>query len=323
MAKKIRFHFNPETLNYEPIIQSVATKLKQLFIHLFSGLSLGILFFFIFVSTFDSPEAKQMSLEKKRMEAQYRILERQLEEAQEVMTDLQQRDDNLYRIIFQAEPIPLEVRKATLANTQYYEQLRDMTNSEIVSATTKRIDEIRKQIYIQSRSFDDIVHLAKNKDEMLRSIPAIQPILNKELKKMVSGFGWRIDPIYRTRRFHEGMDFAAHIGADVFATGNGTVVAAGWQQGYGNCIEIYHGFGYLTLYAHLNKIKVKKGQKVTRGEVIGEVGNTGKSTGPHLHYEVHLHGKAMNPAHYFYLDLSPAEYDQMIQLSQNSGQMMD
>lgn len=323
MAKKIKFHFNPETLNYEPIIQSLATKLKQVFIHLFSGISLGILFFFIIVSTFDSPEAKQMKLEKSRMEAQYKIIQRQLEEAQEVMTDLQQRDDNLYRVIFQAEPIPVEVRKATIANTEYYNQLLKMTNSEIVANTSKRMDEIRKQIYIQSRSFDEVVKLAKNKEEMLKCIPAIQPVMNKDLKKMASGFGWRIDPIYRTRRFHAGMDFAAPTGTDVFAPGNGTVVAAGWQQGYGNCIQISHGFGYLTLYGHLHRIKVRKGQKVTRGEVIGEVGNTGKSTGPHLHYEVHLHGKVMNPHHYYFMDLSPADYDRMIQMSENSGQMMD
>jgi len=323
MAKKIKFHFNPETLNYEPIIQSLAAKAKQVIIHLFSGLSLGLLFFFIIVSTVDSPEAKQMKLEKSRMEAQYKIIQRQLEEAQEVMSDLQQRDDNLYRVIFQAEPIPVEVRKATIANTEYYNQLLKMTNSEIVSNTSKRMDEIRKQIYIQSRSFDEVVKLAKNKEEMLKCIPAIQPVMNKDLKKMASGFGWRIDPIYRTRRFHAGMDFAAPTGTDIYAPGNGTVIAAGWQQGYGNCVQISHGFGYKTLYGHMHRIKVRKGQKVTRGEVIGEVGNTGKSTGPHLHYEVHLNGNVMNPHHYYFMDLSPADYDRMIQMSENSGQMMD
>ncbi len=323
MAKKIKFHFNPETLNYEPIIQSLAVKVRRVVIHLFSGISLGALFFFVFVSTFDSPEEKQLGLEKSRMQAQYKILQRQLDEAQEVMTDLQQRDDNLYRVIFQAEPIPYDVRKATIANTEYYKQLLDMTNSEIVTSTTKRMDEIRKQIYIQSRSYDDLVKLAKSKEEMLECIPAIQPVMNKDLKKMASGFGWRIDPIYRTRRFHAGMDFAAATGTDIFATGNGTIVSAGWEQGYGNCVQINHGFGYLTLYGHMSRIKVRKGQKVKRGEVIGEVGNTGKSTGPHLHYEVHLRGQVMNPHHYYFLDLSPAEYDRMIQMSDNSGQMMD
>ncbi|MFZ4581105.1 MAG: M23 family metallopeptidase [Paludibacter sp.] len=323
MAKKIKFHFNHDTLNYEPIIQSLATKLKQVMIHLFSGISLGALFFFVFVSTFDSPEAKQMGLEKNRMQAQYKVLQRQLDDAQEVMSDLQQRDDNLYRVIFQAEPIPLEVRKATIANTEYYEQLLDMTNSEVVATTSKKMDEIRKQIYIQSRSYDDLVKLAKSKEEMLECIPAIQPVMNKDLKKMASGYGWRIDPVYRTRRFHAGMDFAAATGTDIFATGKGTVVATGWQQGYGNCVQINHGFGYLTLYGHMSKINVRNGQKVKRGEVIGEVGNTGKSTGPHLHYEVHLRSTVMNPHHFYFMDLSPAEYDRMIQMSDNSGQMMD
>lgn len=323
MAKKIKFHFNPETLNYEPVIQSLTSKLKQIFIHLFSGISLGALFFFVFVSTFESPEAKQMGAEKSRMEAQYKLLQRQLDQAQEVMSDLQERDNNLYRVIFQAEPIPLEVRKATISNSEYYEQMMKMTNSEIVANTTKRMDEIRKQIYIQSRSFDDLVKLAKNKDEMLKCIPAIQPVMNKDLKKMASGYGWRIDPVYRTRRFHAGMDFAAAIGTDIFATGNGTVVATGWQQGYGNCVQISHGFGYLTLYGHMSKINVRNGQKVKRGEIIGLVGNTGKSTGPHLHYEVHLNGNVMNPSHYYFMDLTPADYDRMIQMSDNSGQMMD
>ena len=323
MAKKLKFHFNPETLNYEPIIHTFAHKLKQILIHLFSGVSLGALFFLIFVSTFDSPEEKQLGLEKSRMQAQYKVLERQFDEVQEVVTDLQQRDDNLYRVVFSAEPIPLEVRKATAANSAYYEQLLDMTNSEIVVETTKKMNELRKQLYIQSKSYDDLVQLAKNKEIMLECIPAIQPVLNKDLTRMASGYGWRIDPVYHTRRFHEGMDFTAPTGTDIYATGNGTVVSAGWKQGYGNCVEINHGFGYLTLYGHMSAIKSRVGQKVKRGDVIGLVGSTGKSTGPHLHYEVHLRGQVMNPQNYYFMDLSPAEYDRMVQMSNNSGQMFD
>jgi murein DD-endopeptidase MepM/ murein hydrolase activator NlpD len=323
MAKKIKFHFNPDTLSYEPIIHSFAHKLKQILLHLFSGISLGALFFFVFVSTIDSPEEKQLGLEKSRMQAQYKVLDRQFEEAQKVLNDLQQRDDNLYRVVFQAEPIPLEVRRSSAPNTQYYEQLLNMTNSEIVVASTKKMNEIRKQIYIQSKSYDELVNLSKNKEAMLECIPAIQPVLNKDLTRMASGFGWRIDPVYRTRRFHAGMDFTAPIGTDIFATGNGTVVSAGWKQGYGNCVEINHGYGYLTLYGHMSSIKVRVGQKVKRGDVIGLVGSTGKSTGPHLHYEVHLRGQIMNPQNYYFLDLSPAEYDRMVQMSNNSGQMFD
>ena len=225
--------------------------------------------------------------------------------------------------MFSAEPIPLEVRKATAANSAYYEQLLDMTNSEIVVETTKKMNELRKQLYIQSKSYDDLVQLAKNKEMMLECIPAIQPVLNKDLTRMASGYGWRIDPVYHTRRFHEGMDFTAPTGTDIYATGNGTVVSAGWKQGYGNCVEINHGFGYLTLYGHMSAIKSRVGQKVKRGDVIGLVGSTGKSTGPHLHYEVHLRGQVMNPQNYYFMDLSPAEYDRMVQMSNNSGQMFD
>lgn len=323
MAKKLKFHFNPDTLNYEPIIHTFAHKLKQILIHLFSGVSLGALFFLVFVSTFDSPEEKQLGLEKSRMQAQYKVLERQFDEVQEVVTDLQERDDNLYRVVFSAEPIPLEVRKATAANSAYYEQLLDMTNSEIVIETTRKMNELRKQLYIQSKSYDDLILLAKNKEAMLECIPAIQPVLNKDLTRMASGYGWRIDPVYHTRRFHEGMDFTAPTGTDIYATGNGTVVSAGWKQGYGNCVEINHGFGYLTLYGHMSAIKSRVGQKVKRGDVIGLVGSTGKSTGPHLHYEVHLRGQVMNPQNYYFMDLSPAEYDRMVQMSNNSGQMFD
>jgi murein DD-endopeptidase MepM/ murein hydrolase activator NlpD len=320
---KIKFHFNPETLSYEQIEHTVLHKLKQVLIHLFSGISLGALFFIVFVSIFDSPEEKQLGLEKSRMQSQYKVLDKQLEELQEVVSDLQERDDNLYRVVFLADPIPYEVRRSTAANAEYYEQLLDMTNSEIVVSTTKKVNELRKQIYIQSKSFDEIVILAKNKEAMLECIPAIQPVLNKDLKQMASGYGWRIDPVYRTRRFHAGMDFAAATGTDIYATGNGTVITCGWKQGYGNTIEINHGFGYLTLYGHLSAIKCRVGQKVKRGDVIGLVGSTGKSTGPHLHYEVHLRGQVMNPQNYYFLDLTPAEYDRMVQMSENTGMMMD
>ena len=322
MARR-KFHFNPETLSYEQIRLTFLDKLKRIVLHLFTSLSLAGVFFFIFVSVFDSPEEKQLSMEKSRMQAQYKVLERQLNEMQLVMSDLQQRDDNLYRAILQSEPIPLAVRKAISANNEYYEQLLKMTNSEIVVNTTKAAASLRKQLYIQSKSYDELVISTKNKEAMLEAIPAIQPVLNKDLKRMASGFGWRIDPIYRTRRFHSGMDFTAPVGTDIFATGNGTVKSVGWEQGYGNTVTINHGFGYMTLYAHMNKFNVKPGQKVKRGDVIGEVGNTGKSTGPHLHYEVHFKEQAMNPQNYFFHDLSPAEYDQMIQMSNNSGMMMD
>jgi len=321
MAKK-KFHFNPETLSYEETDNTLLFKIRRLLIHLFSGVSLGAVFFFIFVSLFDSPEEVQLEQEKSRLQAQYKLLERNMDDINDVLADLQQRDDNLYRVIFQADPIPFSVRKST-SNSEYYKQLLNMTSSQIAVATTKKYDELKKQIYIQSKSYDELVKLASNQEEMLKHLPAIQPILNRNLTRTASGFGWRIDPVYRTRRFHEGMDFTAPVGTDIYATGNGTVRLAGWRQGYGNCVEISHGFGYLTLYGHMHQIKVRAGQKVSRGDVIGKVGSTGKSTGPHLHYEVHYKGKVMNPQQYYFLDLSPEEYDQMVQLSNNAGQMFD
>jgi len=322
MAKK-KFHFNSETLSYEQIEHTITHWLKQFLIHALSGMSLGAVFFFIFVTFVDSPEEKQLGQEKSHMQAQYKVLQRQFGEMQEVVSDLQERDDNLYRVVFQADPIPFSVRRATATNSDYYEQLLNMTNSEVVVSTTKKLNELKKELYTQSKSYDELVLLAKNKENMLQNLPAIQPVLNKNLKQMASGYGWRIDPVYHTRRFHAGMDFAAPVGANIYATGNGQVISAGWQQGYGNCVQINHGYGYVTLYGHMSAFKIRAGQKVKRGDVIGLVGSTGKSTGPHLHYEVHFKGEIMNPQNYYFLDLSPADYDRMVQMSNNSGQMFD
>ncbi len=322
MAKK-KFHFNPESLSYEEIELSLKHKLKRFLTYLFSGASMGGVFFFVFVTFIDSPEERQLEQEKSKLQTQYKLLTRQMDEMQEVLEDLQERDDNLYRVIFQADPIPLALRKSIPPNTAYYEQLLEMTNAQIAVSTTQKSSELKKQIYLQSKSYDHLMQLAKNNEARLRHLPAIQPVLNKDLKRTASGFGWRIDPVYRTRRFHEGMDFTAPTGTEIFATGDGTIAYTGWKQGYGNCVDVDHGFGYLTRYGHCSKLIAKRGQKVQRGDVIALVGSTGKSTGPHLHYEVHFRGKVMNPQNFYYLDLSPSEYDKMIQLSNNTGQMFD
>jgi len=322
MAKK-KYIFNPETLSYEPVEYTFGYKIRRFLVHTFTGIMIGTLFFFVLASTLQSPEEKQLNDEKNKIEAQYKILERQFNEAQVVLNDLQERDNNLYRVVLQAEPIPFSVRHAFAANADYYHQLLNMTNSEIVVNTTKELNVLKKQLYLQSKSYDELILLAKNKETMLQHLPAIQPVLNKDLARMASGFGWRIDPIYHTQRFHKGMDFVAPTGTEIFATGDGTISRAGWEQGYGNCVKINHGFGYETLYAHMSKIKVRIGQRIKRGDVIGLVGNTGKSTAPHLHYEVHYKGQIMNPQNYYFLDLSPEEYDRMVQMSNNSGQLLD
>lgn len=222
-----------------------------------------------------------------------------------------------------ADPIPSAIRQAGYGGTNRYEHLMDMANSDLVINTTQKMDMISKQLYIQSRSFDDVVEMCKNHDEMLRCIPAIQPISNKDLRKTASGYGTRIDPIYGTTKFHAGMDFSAHPGTEVYATGDGTVVKMGWETGYGNLIIVDHGFGYQTWYAHLQGFRTKLGKRVVRGEVIGEVGSTGKSTGPHLHYEVHVKGQVVNPVNYYFMDLSAEDYDRMIQLAANHGKVLD
>ena len=239
------------------------------------------------------------------------------------MRRLQQRDDNLYRVIMQADPVPEGLRTATYQNTNRYEELSDMANSELVVNTTRQMDVLARQIYVQSKSFDEVVDLCRQHDKMLECIPAIQPVANKNLKQTASGYGTRIDPIYKTVKFHAGMDFSANVGTPVYVTGNGKVKQAGWDGLYGNCIVVEHGFGYVTRYAHLNKIKVKVGQEVVRGEVIGEVGSTGKSTGPHLHYEVHVKGQVVNPVNYYFMDLSADDYDRMIEIASNHGKVFD
>ena len=198
-----------------------------------------------------------------------------------------------------------------------------MADAEVVVNTTQRLDQLTKQLYIQSRSFDDLVDLCKNRDQMLKCVPAIQPISNKDLRRTASGYGTRIDPIYGTLKFHAGMDFSAPTGTDIYATGDGIIKKVGWQTGYGNTIVVDHGYGYQTLYAHLHSFRVKVGQKIVRGQVIGGVGNTGKSTAPHLHYEVLLKGKHVNPVNYYFMDISADDYDRMIQIAANHGKVLD
>ena len=249
-------------------------------------------------------------------------MNKQITDIQDVLNNLKQRDDNLYRVIFQADPITDDIRHSNF-NAQRYELLSELSGSDILVNTSYLVDDLSKQIYTQSKSFDEIVDLVKTNETKLQHIPGIQPVLNKDLTRVASGYGRRIDPVYRTPKMHYGMDFTAPTGTDIYATGNGTVTFAGWKQGYGNTLVINHGFGYETVYAHCSKLYVKVGQKVTRGDIIAAVGNTGKSTGPHLHYEVHYKNTPTNPMNYYFLDLSPEEYDLMIQLAANAGQVMD
>ena len=321
--RKVYYIYNPRTQTYDRIYPTVRQRALSILRRLFFGMGLGAGSFIVLLLIFGSPSEKELRKENSRLQAQYNVLSRRMDEAMGVLQDVQQRDDNLYRVIFQADPIPSAIRKAGYGGTNRYERLMDMANSDLVVNTTQKMDMLTKQLYIQSRSFDDVVEMCKNHDEMLRCIPAIQPISNKDLRKTASGYGTRIDPIYGTTRFHAGMDFSAHPGTDVYATGDGTVVKMGWETGYGNLIIVDHGFGYQTWYAHLQGFRTKLGKRVVRGEVIGAVGSTGKSTGPHLHYEVHVKGQVVNPVNYYFMDLSAEDYDRMIQIAANHGKMMD
>lgn len=322
-SRNTYYRYNPKTLDYERVYPSIKDRIFSVLRHLSTGVAFGIATFFVMIYIVDSPTESQLRKKNRLLQTQYEVLDLRLNNALEILDDIQQRDENLYRAIFQAESIPESVRKSGYGGTNRYKHLLEASNSELVVSTTRKMDMLRKQLYIQSNSFEELIKMGQNQKERNQCIPAIQPISNKDLKQKASGYGMRIDPIYRTPRFHSGMDFSAKTGTDVYATGNGKVTMAGWKQGYGNCIVINHGYGFQTLYGHLSKYKVRVGQKVKRGEVIGEVGNTGKSTGSHLHYEVLVRGKHDNPSKYYYMDLTPKEYDRMIQIAENHGQVMD
>lgn len=323
MAAKKKYKINPETLAMEQVESGLGYWLRQTGIYILSGIVLGVVFLYLFLVFFPSPREKQLLREKEAMQSQMETLNRQVDQMQIVMSDLQQRDDNLYRVLFGAEPIPLNIRQGTQRKISYYEEIAQMTNSQLSADLSLKVDVLEKELYVQAKSYDEVLELAKTQEIRMENIPAIQPVLNKDLKRVASGYGVRIDPVYHVRKFHQGMDFTAPTGTEVFATGNAKVSFVGWKQGYGNTVILDHGFGYQTLYAHLFKALVRKGQKVRRSDIIALVGNTGKSTGPHLHYEVRLHGKPVDPRNYYFYDLSPEEYDQMIQLSNNFGQMLD
>ena len=323
MSAKKKYKINPETLAMEQVEHGFRYWVRQTGIYILAGIVIGILFLYLFLTFIPSPREKQLLREKASLESQLEVLNIQVDQMQVVMTDLQQRDDNLYRVLFGAEPIPLSVRQGAQRKIDYYEQIAQMTNSELAADLALKVDLLEKEIYVQAKSYDEVAQMAKEQEIRMENIPAIQPVMNKDLKRVASGYGMRIDPVYHVRKFHQGMDFTAPTGTEVFATGNAKVDFAGWKQGYGNTVILDHGYGYKTLYAHLYKILVRKGQKVRRSDIIALVGNTGKSTGPHLHYEVRLNNKPVDPRNYYFYDLSPEEYDQMIQLSNNFGQMLD
>ena len=264
-------------------------------------------------------------LEIEALQLQFDLLQKKMSQAEMVLKDLEERDDNIYRKIFESEPIAKSIRYGGSGGSEKYSAFDNYDNSDLLVSTTERLDRLTKQLYIQSKSFDEVVNLAKNKEKLIASIPAIMPINQKDLIHAVtSGFGWRTHPIYKTQEFHPGMDFTAETGTPIYSTGDGVIeVADNLAQGYGNHVVVNHGFGYQTLYGHMSKIKAKVGQKVLRGELIGYVGSTGLSTAPHIHYEVIRNGEKVNPISFYYNDLSPQQYQLLIEISKKSAQSFD
>jgi len=322
-ARKTYYLYNPRTLEYERQYPSRKERFGMLLKNLSVGIVIGIAVFFVSIYTFDSPVEAMLRKENTLLQTQYSLLLKEIDQANDVLEDLQQRDENLFRVILNADSIPMSIRKSGFGGSNRYEHLKGLTNSDLVIETTRKMDMLKKQLYVQSNSLEELINLGKDLDNKLRCIPAIQPIANKDLKYIASGYGMRIDPIYRTTQFHSGMDFNAERGTEIYATGDGTVLKAERNQGYGNCVIIDHGYDYKTLYGHIDKYKVRAGQKVKRGEVIGTVGSTGRTTGVHLHYEVIYKGRYDNPAKYYFQDLTPEGYERMIQLAENHGQIMD
>jgi len=321
---KVKYYYDTKTLSYKRIELSGVNKLKRLFYFLIGSAFTGLIMIIVFFQFFDSPKEKRLNREIDILTSQYEIVEDKLNQVELVLDDIQNRDDNIYRVIFEAEPIPKSIRKAGYGGINRYQNLKGYSNSELIISTSKKIDQISKQLYIQSKSYDEIIELAKNKEDMLAALPAIQPVSNKNLSRIASGYGYRIHPIYKTRKLHTGMDFSSKSGTPIYATGDGKISKLRRsRRGYGNHVIIDHGYGYKTLYAHMKKYIVRKGQKVKRGEVIGYVGSTGTSVAPHLHYEVQKNGRKINPVNFYYNDLNPDEYEKMLEISSQNNQSFD
>jgi murein DD-endopeptidase MepM/ murein hydrolase activator NlpD len=317
------YRFNPDTLSFDKIERNVRYLLKKILGYLSTGIVSGIIFFFIFLQFFETPVTKRLKRENQQLLSQYNLMNKDIEKISKALEDIQMRDDNIYRVIFEANPIPSAIRMAGFGGANRYTKLESMDNSELIVSVAKKLDVLSKQVYVQSKSYDEVVKMALGKEKMLLSIPAIMPVSNKDLKRTASGWGMRMHPIYRIPRFHYGMDFTAPTGTDVFATGNGIVKEIGRDGGYGNIVVIDHGYGYETLYGHLLRSRVKVGQQINRGDVIGFIGSSGASTAPHLHYEVMKNGQKVNPQNYYFQDLNPSEYEKMISISTNMGQSFD
>ena len=323
---KVKYYYDTENLAYRKIKPKKGRKLGYLALFLLASALFGFLCFVLLMNFpyFVTPRDKIQAREIENMKLKYAILNKKIGNLDEVLGYIEDRDNNLYRTFFNAAPIVNSDRKKGFIDAERYKELEGFNNSDLVISTSKRVDVITKQLVVQSKSLDEILGLAKAKDKLLSAIPAIQPVKNEDLKRMASGFGFRSDPFTKVRKMHEGMDFTAATGTPIYATGDGVVKSADNSlSGYGNHIEITHGFGYLTLYGHLSKYNVRAGQSVKRGDIIGFVGSTGRSEAPHLHYEVHKDGTAVNPINFYYGNISAAEYIAISKIANQENQSLD
>ena len=323
---KVKYYFDAETLSYRPIKATNINRIINFLLFVLSSFSFGLICLLILLNSdiLNTPSEVAQKRTIQNYELQFDILNKKLSQLESVVANVEERDNNLYRVYFEASPIPEEQRYAGFGGVNRYRDLEGYDNSELIINTTKRLDILTKQTVVQSRSLDEIERLAANKSELIAAIPTIQPIKNKDLTRVASGFGYRIDPFTKKRRFHYGMDFTAKRGTPVYATGNGIVKRAdNRSSGYGRHIRIDHGFGYVSLYAHLTKYNVRRGQRVKRGDIIGYVGNTGRSAGPHLHYEILKDKKKINPLNFYYGNLSPKEFEALLSQSKQENQSLD
>jgi len=320
---KTKYHYNPHTLKYERIKTSTKTWALRALGFVTSSFACAILLLYVGFTIIDSPREKQLQREIDQMALQYELMQERMKQIDAALENMRHRDDQIYRVIFEADPIDSDIRKAGFGGVNRYKHLEHFSNADIMIETAKKLDYISKALYIQSKSYDELTDMAKSKAEMMASIPAIQPVDSRKTRGGISGFGIRIHPIYKIRKMHAGIDFTAPAGTPIYATGNGKVEAVGIDGGYGRRVVIDHGYGYKTLYGHMSRFAVKAGQEVKRGDLIGYVGNSGSSTGPHLHYEVHKNGKPVNPINFIYNDLTPAEYTAILELASQENQSFD
>jgi murein DD-endopeptidase MepM/ murein hydrolase activator NlpD len=322
--KKIKYYYNTNSLRYEKLETPLRVKLLRIFGFIAAAFVTAAIISFFAFRFVGSPNEKLMYIENERLKDKFKELNDQVKVSQQQVSELVKRDNEVYRAIFEANPIPDSARARALAQEQEIARVENMRSKELLNSIIGSLNNLSHYISAQKKSYGEIDELLKNKEQLLAATPAIQPVSNKDLNRIASGFGYRIDPIYKSVKLHAGLDFAAPQGTPIYATANGRITVAGnTGDGYGNHVVINHGYGYETLYGHMVRVKVRSGQLVKRGEVIGWVGSTGKSTGPHCHYEVHKNGQKIDPVYFFYNDLSPEQYDLLLKRAASSNQSLD